>query len=240
MGNALQENMAVFLGAVQRDLGAVWLQSSSTLGTAFVSAVIFFLSSFLVCRCLPSLRDKVGLGSGVAFVAAFIGFLTGHVTGNSRTAIAGDITPVLLAGVAGIFVLSLNHERLNTALAGIFVIAFGFTFFQGATLGSHHRQITTVQPSQVVVVPSTSTSLAPANAPTVDFGAIARQPRTTPRTLPMPANPVFPTIPNTFRPVYSWDNPIFFGSQQGNGQIFVVPQDSPHLNIGPIAPSGSN
>lgn len=226
MGDTFVEKVDLLSQAVTRDLGAVWFQSTSTLLVALLSGLVAFTLSFLICRSVPQLRNSLWLGAGVAFIAALIGFLTGHVTGNSRTPITGDVTPVLLAGVAGIFVLSLNHERLNTALAGIFVAAFGLSFFQGASLGSFHRELTTAS-SQITVIVAPpvqgETDDTEADAtPSLDLGALRGA---MPQTLPFPIpGPVDPTVPPVFRPVPDIWNPYQFVPPRGQGNWYL-PQD---------------
>ena len=218
MDEPIQSTTQLFREAVQRDMAAVWYQSSSTLVTALITALVVLVISLGVCRIIPNLRDKVGIGAGVAFIAALIGFLTGHVTGNSRIAITGDITPVLLAGMAGIFVLSLSHEHLNTALAGIFVASFGLSFFQGATLGSHHRNLTTMAVAQAAA----AKELQIENSPKLDLGM-----RPLPPTTTVPLSPQFiPTLPQTFIPKNPFTNPGTFMPSPNSGPILVIPQDS--------------
>ena len=136
--------------------------------------------------------------------AAFIGFLTGHVTGNSRTAVVGDITPVLLAGVGGLFVLSLSHERINSFLAGIFVMAFGMTFFQGSVLGSYHRNL-----SVNLIATQAALSSKEGNSDTDEIVGVSwgmpLPPMGTvglPGSNPLPTSPlpVMPTLPFTAMP----------------------------------------
>lgn len=204
-------NLSDVWSALLRDLTAIWRQSSSTVLVAFVLAIAVLFLSSIIFRILPQQRQHAALGAGVAFVAAFIGFLTGHVTGNSRTAVVGDITPVLLAGVGGLFVLSLSHERINSFLAGTFVMAFGMTFFQGTVLGSYHRTLTTN-----VMVTQQATEAETGNdkdeSPTADaakviWGNLYSQPPGDltdwrPNPLPMPTLPMpaLPTLPFTAMP----------------------------------------
>lgn len=229
------EKLDLLSQAVTRDLGAVWFQSTSTLLVAVFSGLVAFVLSFLVCLSIPQLRRSLWLGAGVAFIAALIGFLTGHVTGNSRTSITGDVTPVLLAGVAGIFVLSLNHERLNTALAGVFVAAFGLSFFQGAGLGSFHRELTTASAQATVIVapPAQEEKAEDTDAettPSFDLGALrGTTPQTLPQPLPWPLPlPIpgqdDPTVPPVFRPVPDIWNPYQFVPPGGQGNWYL-PQD---------------
>jgi hypothetical protein len=129
--------------------------------------------------------------------------------------------------MAGIFVLSLSHERINTALAGVFVATFGLTFFQGATLGSYHRQVTTTetQVPVVVTVPTLPSDDESNGLPSVDLGALLNDnENTVPFTLPFPWPPQVqpnPTIPQTFLPVpqTTW-NPYQFVPRQGDDGLY--------------------
>lgn len=217
--------------ATSRDLQIVWLQAGSSLTVAASTATLVAIVSLLIGLCHPVHRKQWALVSGVAFVAAFIGFLTGHVTGNSRTPATGDIIPVLLAGVGGIFVLSLNHERISTYFAGVFVLSFGLTFFQGATLGAFHRNVSAALASQS----EDTASLVPEEGNEAlkygkgdwwqdvcenggcDYFEMQDQPSPLPFPVPPSPLPLVPTQPYTIMPVPPQWNLNQLNELQGSG-----------------------
>ena len=101
------------------------------IAAGIVSLVVGFLIFF-------DWRDayRVALSSAVLVV---VSWLAGHLTGNSREAAVGDVTPVLLTGVGALFVLSIVTQKVDTTFAGWLAVQFSVFFYLGVGLGTMDR-----------------------------------------------------------------------------------------------------
>ena len=132
--------MMELLDVIKEDLLATIYRSSVVLIIASIVGVTFALISGLANKFL---FKRSGFKSVLAatFVLAYVAFLTGQYSANSRESAVGDIGPVLLGGFGALFALSFLQSKIEPTIAGLATLVFSTSFFLGTVLGGHHREL---------------------------------------------------------------------------------------------------
>lgn len=99
------------------------------------------LFSSIIVMLATGAKGKSAEVLGSSFVLTFLAFISGHLTGNTRETVIGDVAPALLAGSGALFALSFLQSRIQPLFAGYLAFVFASFFFFGVVLGGHHREL---------------------------------------------------------------------------------------------------
>lgn len=99
-----------------------------------------FGSTGLLASVLRGGRGSHVLFVGLTiFICAFVAYLAGFSSGNARESAMGDVIPILLGGLAGLYMLSKTDETITRSFAGSIIFVFATTFFIGTAFGADNR-----------------------------------------------------------------------------------------------------
>ena len=122
-------------------LGAEIFSTSAAYLFLFIAvALLFFLIGFFVSFISTGKLSSALSSGGLVFVFSFIALVTGYITGNSRTTVTGDVLPVLLSGLGGLFALGIAKSKIDKALVSVGSFSFATAIFLGISFGSINRE----------------------------------------------------------------------------------------------------
>ncbi len=121
--------------------------------SAFVLSALVSFACALVLLLFRSSWSTVFQSSLVLLVLAYVAFLSGFLSGNSREGVVGDVAPLLLTGVAILFSISFLQSKISTIFASAMVLVFSTLFFQGLTLGAAVREGKKISDSNLTLEP---------------------------------------------------------------------------------------
>lgn len=75
----------------------------------------------------------------VLFTFGLVAFLTGYISGNSRSTVTGDLLPALLGGLGALFMLGVVQDRIDRSFLAAAVLGFALFTFMGLNIGAAIR-----------------------------------------------------------------------------------------------------
>jgi len=129
-----------FISKAIVDLEIVATRVSSTILSALLLSAFLSIVAAALAFSMRRRRKDLPILIGSTSTLAFIAFIAGHLSGNARETVIGDVTPVLLTGVGFLFTLSFIQKEIPISLSGIVTVIFSLSFFMGIQLGVLHRE----------------------------------------------------------------------------------------------------